>query len=239
MSLSTRRNFLFKPYTDVFLNVIPRFISDRNETVSQSYAAALGYVARGASESSIIKVSGIARRMYFEAEDEKARISSAEVVRSIAKYATDRFASLGSEFLPFVFFARHDDNAEVKKLFGEVWNDNTGGPRAASLYLEDITKMVNAHLASPRWTIKHAAALAISDLTIAVAAAQGTIAEANAKLIWPPFKQALSERTWEGKEKILVGFATFIEKASTEDLGIDGDVRKVSACDLKSYVLSV
>lgn len=207
-------------------------MSDRNETVSQSYAAALGYVARGASQSSIIKVADIAKRMYFEAEDEKARISAAEVVRSIAKYATDRFASLGSEFLPFVFFARHDDNEEAKKLFEEVWNDNTGGPRAASLYLEDITKMVNAHLVSPSWTIKHAAALAISDLTIAVAAAQGTIPEASAKLIWAPFKQALSERTWEGKETILAGFAKFIENAPTEALSIQGDVRKVSAYNL-------
>lgn len=202
-------------------------MNDRNETVSQSYAAALGYAARGASEDSIIRVAAIARRLYFEAEDEKPRLTSAEVVRAIAKYSTDRFAALGSEFLPFVFFARHDNHTEVQKLFNSVWDDNTGGSRAASLYCTDIVKLVNEHLMSARWTIKHAAALAVSDLVISLASAQSAISTMNAQLLWAPLKQALAEKTWEGKEKLLDGFATFVAKAPIVDLGIEAEVHKV------------
>lgn len=188
----------------------------------------MGYVARGASESSIIKSAGVAKQLYFESEGEKPRITSGEVVRAIAKYATDKFASLGAEFLPFAFFARHDEDKEVKKLFEEVWNDNTGGPRAASLYVAEIVQLVSSQLASPRWTIKHAAALAIADLVTSLSLTQGNINESSAQLIWPPLKQALMEKTWQGKERVLEGFVTFAEKGHPSDLGNDGEIRKVS-----------
>lgn len=220
---------MFKPHADTLLNAIPKHMNDRNETVSQSYAAALGYVARGASDASIVKVAAIARRLYFEADDERARLNSAEVVRAIAKYSTDRFSALGTEFLPFVFFARHDDDEDVKKLFDEVWDGNTGGSRAASLYLKDIVQLVNDNLKSARWSIKHAAALAVSDTIKALASTQGNITTENALLLWTPLKQALLEKTWEGKEKLLEGLETFVEKAPMADLGIDPEVRKVSA----------
>lgn len=227
MSLSTRKNFLFKSYSDTFLKAIPRYISDRNETVSQSYAAALGYVVRGASDASIVEVSALAKRLYFDAEDEQSRVTSGEVVRAVAKYSTDRFSSLGSEFLPFVFLAKNDDNTEVKKLFGEVWKDNTGGPRAASLYLDDVAQLSTQQLGSARWSIKHAAALAISEVITAVVATQGKISKRDAEKLWPALEQALAEKSWDGKEKILEGFALFVEKAPTAEVGVDAEIRKV------------
>lgn len=229
MSLATRRAFIFRPHADTFLNAIPKYISDRNETVSQSYAAALGYVARGASDDSVLKAAALAKRLYFDTGDEKSRLTSGEVVRAIAKYSTDRFNSLASEFLPFTFFARHDDNKDVRKIFTEVWNDNTGGPRAASLYIEDITKLASSHLKSASHSIKHAAALTVAELVSAVAAAQGSIAEKDARIIWPALQQALAEKSWDGKEQVLQGLTVFVEKGPITKLGVVDEVRKVCA----------
>lgn len=227
VSLSTRRLILFRPHADTFLKAIPKYLSDRNDTVLQSYAASLGYVARGASDGALLKVSGTAKGLYFDSDDDKSRLTAGEIVRAVAKHSTDRFTALASEFLPFVFLARHDENAGVKRLFEEVWNDNTGGPRAATLYLDEIVTLVLRHLSSPRWIVKHAAALAIASATEALSASQGRISEAEARMLWPALKQALADKTWEGKEKVLDGLVTFAQKAPTGSLGLDGEIAKV------------
>ena len=48
VSLATRRMALFRAFSDDFLKLIEKLVLDRNETISSSYAAAAGYVARGA-----------------------------------------------------------------------------------------------------------------------------------------------------------------------------------------------
>lgn len=71
VSLSTRHNFLFKPYSDHFLQLIEKYALDRNETVSSSYAAAAGYVARGASDKNILRIVSFAKKLYFGSEGDR------------------------------------------------------------------------------------------------------------------------------------------------------------------------
>lgn len=132
-----------------------------------------------------------------------------------------------------MFFARHDGNGDVKRLFDEVWSANTGGPRAATLYVEDIAKLTTQHLASPRWIVKHAAALSVADMIEALSVTQGRITDVNARLLWPALKQALAEKTWDGKEKVLEGLVTLVGKAGTGSTGgasfaDAGEIGKVS-----------
>lgn len=211
ISLSTRRNFLFRPYADQFVDAIQKHISDRNEAVCSSYAMALGYVARMSSDQSILKIAAYARRLYFASEEARSRVISGEAVRAVGKHATDRFASLASAFLPLVFIARHDEDLQVRKLYQEVWDDNTGGPRAASLYLREIVMLAEENLTSKRWILKHAAALSIAEVADAVVQAQGRVGGSEGELLWPALSKALAEKSWLGKEKVLEGFAAFVK----------------------------
>lgn len=71
VSLSTRHNVLFKPYSDHFLQLIEKYALDRNETVSSSYAASAGYVARGASDKNILRMVSFAKKLYFGTEGDR------------------------------------------------------------------------------------------------------------------------------------------------------------------------
>lgn len=117
VSLATRHSFVFKPHADVFLKVMEKAVLDRNTAVSASYARAAGYLARQGSDEAILRMAEYAQNLYFKAEDETKRQVSAEIVYAVSKFATDRFNSLAAEFLPFVFFAKHDFDAHVKEQF--------------------------------------------------------------------------------------------------------------------------
>lgn len=66
VTLVIRHSFLFKPYADEILRVVTTALVDRNETVSASYAAAAGYLARLSTDESVIKLLQYTRRLYFE-----------------------------------------------------------------------------------------------------------------------------------------------------------------------------
>ena len=210
VTLSTRQNFIFRPYSDQFLKILEKQIFDRNETVSSSYAGAMGYVARGATDEQLLHTANFAKGLYFVSDDDRQRIISGEIVHAIAKHSADRFAALAADFLPFVYIALHDENIQVKEVFKEAWDENVGGPRAVSLYLTEIVALVTLNLKSARWGLKHAAALSIADTTTSICSSRGEISEADGEMLWPAIKIAMAEKTWDGKEKVLDGFVAFV-----------------------------
>jgi proteasome component ECM29 len=200
VSLSTRHSFVFKPHADLFLKSIEKAVLDRNSTVSSAYARATGYVARLGSDQQLLKLASYSKNLYFAAEDEAHRQVSADIVYSVSKYATDRFNSLAAEFLPFVFLAKHDFDDHVREQFDKTWSENVGGSRAVLLYLKEILSLSVERLDSPKWTIKHTAAVTIADV---VTSAGTDISLANAETIWPALEKALALKTFDGKEKVL------------------------------------
>lgn len=75
VSLATRRTVLFKPHADDFLKAIEKCVVDRNETVASSYAVAVGYVARGASDKQILRTITFAQKLYFESEGDREAVT--------------------------------------------------------------------------------------------------------------------------------------------------------------------
>ena len=215
VSLSTRRNMLFKPHADHFLRLVEKAILDRNDTVASSYAMAAGYVARSASDKQILRLSSFARKLYFESEGDRdaalprRAVAAGEILHAVSKHASDRFNALAADMIPFVFVAKHDGHDTVRELFQDMWNDNVGGPRAISLYLREIIDMAVAHLESPVWAIKHTAAKSIADATVAMASLG--MDEKSAGMLWPVIEKALAGKTWEGKEVVLEAFVKFVE----------------------------
>ncbi|PBP24678.1 proteasome component [Diplocarpon rosae] len=206
VSLAMRHAFIFKPHADVFLKVAEKAVLDRNNAVSAAYARATGYLSRLGSDDGLLRLAAYAKGLYFNAEDEARRQVSGEIVYAVSKFATDRFNSVAAEFLPFVFFAKHDLDEHVKEQFEKTWSENVGGPRAVILYSKEINDIAVDRLESPKWTIKHSSALTIADVIVS----SGTeISGANAASLWPALEKALALKTFDGKEKVLDAFIKF------------------------------
>ena len=189
VSLSTRQNFIFKPYANNFLLLARKQLFDRNDTISSSYAAACGYIARLASTEALENLVKFCKKLYFDSDDERHRVIAGDILYAFSKHATDRFKSLASETLPLVFVAKHDTYPRAKSLFDDVWTENVAGTRTVLLYLEEIITLASQYLDSARWSIKHTSAFAVAD----VVTSSGTdISDANAKTIWPPLEKALA-----------------------------------------------
>lgn len=221
VSLSTRHNIVFRTHADRFIRLARKQLLDRNDTVSSAFAAACGYLARLASEEEILKLFAYCQQLYFNCEEDRQRKVSGDIVYAVSKYATDRFNSVASAVLPFVFVAKHDGSQMAKTYFQDCWNENVGGSRAVLLYFKEITSLVMRYLDSPRWSVKHTSALAIADL---IKSLGGEINDSTAKSIWPVLEKALGGKTWEGKELVLEGLVHFFK--SSRILTLDDDIAR-------------
>ena len=211
VSLATRHNYLFRPHADYFLRILQKQVNDRNDTISTSFASACGYVARTSSDSEILRLFENCKRMYIDSDSDRHRVVVGEIVLAVAKYATDRFSALAVDIVPFVFIAKHDSDQRTKDLFGEAWNESVGGSRAVSLYLSEICSLTLPYLDSPRWSVKHTSARAISD---AVDSLDGDITFEQISTLWPSLDKALDGKTWDGKEIVLQALVKAAKKTA-------------------------
>lgn len=208
VSLSTRHNYIFKKYADRFLRLVRKQVLDRNDTVSSSYAVGCGYLARLTSEVETLNLVQYSKELYFDSDDDRDRSISGDIIYAFSKNATDRFKSIVSDILPFVFIAKHDASERVKDFFQDTWNENAGGSRAVLLYLKEIINLASLHLDSPRWSVKHTSALAIADV---VNSSGSGISDVDARMMWPALEKATGGKTWEGKEIILQSLVRFVK----------------------------
>lgn len=210
VSLSTRHNAVFKVYADRFFRLIRRQVLDQNDTVSSAFAAACGYIARLASDREILKLFTYCQQLYFDCEEDRQRKISGDVVYAVSRHAADRFKSLASEIIPFVFVAKHDISHDVKMYFQDSWDGHVGGSRAVLLYLQEIKSLIVKQLDSPRWSVKHTSALALANL---IKSLGDKVNDSDATSIWPVLEKALSGKTWEGKETVLEGLLHLVKSS--------------------------
>ncbi|TVY53367.1 Proteasome component ECM29 [Lachnellula cervina] len=233
VSLATRHSFVFRPHADSFLKLLEKAVLDRNNAVSAGYARSTGYLARLASDDSLLRLVAFSKNLYFDAEDETRRQVSADIVYAVSKFATDRFNALASEFLPFVFFAKHDSNEHTKEQFEKTWSENVGGSRAVLLYTKEINDLAVGRLDSTKWTIKHTAALTIADV---VTSSGSDISGSNAAAIWPALEKALALKTFDGKENVLEAFVKFTKAGKSlweEEPSIAAQMKKIAIREAK------
>ncbi|KAF2730427.1 ARM repeat-containing protein [Polyplosphaeria fusca] len=236
VTLSTRHNFLFKHFADGFLKLIQKYVHDRNETVSSSYAAAAGYVARLASDKQLLATVSFCHKLYFDSENDRDRLIAGDMVLSISKNAADRFNAMSSSLLPFIFLAKHDSHEQVKQLFGDTWSDNVAGSRAVLLYLKEIVTLADKHVDSQKWVLKHTASKTIADAVMSITTGNEDISRANAETLWPTLDKSVGGKTWEGKETVLEAFVRFVERGKslwTDDNKVAKQIEKVAIREAK------
>jgi len=208
--LLSMKTLLFRPYADRFIQLLSKYVVDRNETVSASYCTSMGYLMRLASDDRVLKTIGYAKSLYLNSDDASTRAISGEILYSSSKLSNDRFMAFATAALPFVFMCQHDADDHVKEEFEKTWQDNVGGKRAVTLYIREIVGLVSDNLDSARWAIKHTAARALAQ---AVLSLETDIDLPTAQLVWPVLEKALSGKTWEGKEVVLTALVKFARSA--------------------------
>ena len=224
LALLSMKSLLFQPYADHFIRLLSRQVADRNETVSASYSASIGYLTRLASNDQVWKTIDYTKNLYFTSENVSPRAVAAEILYSISKLANDRFMACATTALPFVFVCKNDTDEHVREGFENTWQDNVGGNRTVSLYLREIVDLVSGHLDSPRWDIKHTAAITVAK---AIAALDKELDLPTSKLVWPVLERALAGKTWDGKEVVLKAFVRFTGQAKglRQDASIDKSMK--------------
>ncbi|KIW03221.1 uncharacterized protein PV09_05445 [Verruconis gallopava] len=234
VSLTLRHRELLRPHAGRFLKLLEKYSLDRNETASSTYAAASGYLCKVATDKQILRLVKYAMKLYIEDEDEKHRVVSADIVRAIAKQVPDRFNSLSSDILPFVFVAKHDGQDGIRELNTKTWEENVG-VTAVSLHLKEIIAMSLELLDSPRWNLKHSAARSVAEATTALSSGYDGISEDQAALLWPALRKSLEGKTWDGKEEIVGAFARFSESVKPGKFrdGITSDIIKIALREAK------
>lgn len=218
VTLCTRHNFLFRAHADHFLRLVRKQVMDRNDTISSSYAAACGYLARLATDGELLNLIAFCEKLYFDSDDDKSRAIAGDIIYAISKHATDRFASLAGDILPFVFVGKHDALERARDLFHDTWSENVGGSRAVLLYLKEIVQLALQHLESPRWAVKHTSALAVADI---IGSAGRELSLSDAKIVWPVLEKALGGKAWEGKETVLEALVKFAEVTTLAKSDVD------------------
>ncbi|KAE8337717.1 hypothetical protein BDV24DRAFT_154126 [Aspergillus arachidicola] len=210
--LLSMRTVLFRPYADRFIQLLLKYVVDRNDTVSASYCTSIGYLMRLASDDRVLKTIEHAKSLYLTADDANQRIIAAEILHSTSKLSNDRFMAFAATALPFIFISKYDTDEHVQEAFEKTWQENVGGNRAVSLYIKEITSLVSDNLDSPRWIVKHTAALGFAN---GIMALDSELDLATSEYLWPILEKALAGKTWDGKEVVVKAFMKFTSQAKT------------------------
>lgn len=195
ISLVVRCAELVKPHADTIIQALSTTLHDRNQSVVQTYASCIGYMARVASPEKLVRLIDFASSKFFAAEDNNNALGL--VIKSISQNATDKFMSMADVFFPVCFVAMHDPEETSAALYKGVWQDNTGSPQAIKLYLAEVLPLVETHLASPIWRIKQMSANTIAEIASKVDLGQQTDRVLQALV------RALKGKSWNGKEAVL------------------------------------
>ncbi|KAF2671482.1 ARM repeat-containing protein [Microthyrium microscopicum] len=214
VTMFVRHHARYKEFADRLLTGIRKPLTDRNDTVSSSFAYTVGYIARWASDQEIKKIADYGVKLWRTSEADRHREVGAEIFQAISKQASEKFAGLSGYLLPFVFVGKHDDQESVKEIFSKTWSDSTSGSRVIMLHLTAMVELASTMLDDPKWAMKHAGARAIAEATDVIAGLDALVAPEEAPKVWPALAKALGGKTWEGKEVVLQAFGKFVEKVA-------------------------
>ncbi|KAL1837813.1 hypothetical protein VTJ49DRAFT_3378 [Mycothermus thermophilus] len=224
-TLSTRHTLSFSPHAANFLTLMEKQILDRNDEVSQNYAAAAAYLLRAVqTETHRLRYANRLVELYLSADDrsEIRRQKAVDALLALSKISPEHLSSLETVLFPLAFVARHDDDEYVSRAAKQAW-DARGGSLgvAATRFLKEVVELVNKCLESPQWGLRHAGARAVAAAAEAVVSARevsGRVNAGNLKTLWPVYERALALKTFEGKEELLKpleGWVKAVVAAST------------------------
>ena len=208
-----------KPHTAVLLRGLFSAVkSEKSAATRKAFAAALGSIAKYASEAQVRKLLLDAVAMYNSENDRDQRLVSALVLKELSRQASDIFKGNHTLILPMAFVARFDEEKDIVALFEEIWEDNTSSASVTlTMYMLEIVKLLIEGIGSSSWTQKQKSARALSKLSESVG--EGVLPHAQ-----DLFRVLLAElpgRLWEGKEVVLEALGALCKGCYSAKAGKD------------------
>lgn len=212
VNLITKHYGIAKPYGDKLLTICIGQLSDRNSTITSSYAAAAGYSCKIASVDAVIEYSNRIAGLYLESEDDEPRRLAAVASESVSKYCgLDKFEAVASAFLPLAFLGMHDEVDNVKHVFEREWIENSSGTNAIKLYFEEICQLSEAHAKSNNYNVRQIIARSMADLCKAIE----VDSEKDSIKLFEILLDACKGKSWSGKELVFEALVEFSLKKIT------------------------
>lgn len=83
----------------------------------------------------------------------------------MARHATDKLKSIGTEVIPLVYFGIHDTEEAERNTWKDAWeNLTTSSSSAVTIFMQEIVAFITPLLNSQSWKVKQTAALTIADM---------------------------------------------------------------------------
>lgn len=210
--LVTKLGFLAQPYSDELLKISRDNLKDRNSAVSSSFAMAAGYCCQLASLKAVVCYGTELSTLYFDKSDTKARMIAALGSNSVSKFAgSDKLNAVATAYLPLAFIGKHDEDAEVLKLFESEWIENASVKSSIKLYFEEISRICGAQITSSDYTIRRVIARSLAEMSALVDNFSNDENEQLLQLLLYGCKG----KSWVGKELVFDALILFSVKNSS------------------------
>lgn len=160
----------------------------------------------GHKEQSITRLFLKLSEFYFENKSNRA---VPQTISAINKRHQEVLKDYSAQILPLIFFAMHeqvnDENSSNIDSWKELWNDVSPGDAGIRINLDSIIPMLEKSLMDSSWSMKSQEANTIN--TIATRLGKNLGDDERKRLI-TTLLQAISGRTFEGKERLLEALAS-------------------------------
>lgn len=152
---------------------------------------------------------------YFENQSNKG---IPQTISAVNKRHQEVLKDYSAHILPLIFFAMHeqvnDDNRTTIESWKELWIDVSPGDAGIRMNLESIMPMLEKSLEDSSWSIKAQGASAIN--TIATRLGK-SLDHAERNRLINALLQAVSGRTFQGKERLLEALASLCDGLKKDD----------------------
>ncbi|CAI4063344.1 Ecm29p SKDI_08G0120 [Saccharomyces kudriavzevii IFO 1802] len=209
--LVKRYSMQMKPYSGKLLKVCLTMFEDRNESVNITFAITMGYLFKVSALDKCIKYSERLMSKYFEpmsTENNKKIVGTA--IDSILSYARSEFDNVASIFMPLIFVACNDEDKDLESLYNKIWTEaSSSGAGTVKLYLPEILDILCTNIKSNDFSIRKTCAKSVIQLCERI---DNNIPHAQIVKLFDISKEALSGRSWDGKEHIVSAVVSLTEK---------------------------
>lgn len=158
------------------------------------------------------------RDFYFDNQSNQGVL---QTIVAINKRHQEVLKDYSSKILPLIFFAMHEptnnENLSNVESWRELWNDASPGDAGIRMNIDQIVEMLEKSLTDSVWSIKAQAANAINTIATRLGKNLGN-AERNRMI--QALLQALTGRTYEGKERLLEALSSLSHGLEKSELNI-------------------
>ena len=216
--LVKRYSTQMRAYSGKLLKVCMTMFEDRNESVNITFAITMGYLFKISTLDKCIKYSEKLIAKYFEptsTENNKKIVGTA--IDSILNYARSDFDNVASIFMPLIFIACNDEDKDLENLYNKIWTEASGsGAGTVKLYLPEILTILSSNIKSNDHVIRKTCAKSVIQLCGKI---DENIPHEQIVKLFDISKEALSGRSWDGKEHIVGAMVSLTKKFSQTVIG--------------------